>query len=301
MSKRVQEFRQRTATFDRSFPKKIFYAAIAGLLIGLGFNMAKAEEAPASDAGLGYVDPYAIAQRAYFCKRLNPLSQQLLVPRGDTLKTKLGKDYTVWNDTMARATAWSIMYGYSMRQIFAVPQPPENAYGFIDSKYYEDCKLEALVAAPTLRSLEEDHYAQGWKTAQPNILKRASIPVRDDTQKTDEAAWCAGAFQAGIGALGSDPKAIFGTDPQTGDGKQKIEQLKSGFTSRRTWWLKRYASLAADKANANILAAEIKAMNAFIKLIDRSGLQPSAPIKQRFVQQEIHICDQKFRALDGAQ
>jgi len=304
MNEGDKDFQKRTEHFNRLFFKAILFAAIAGLLIGLGFNMAKAAEAKGTSMddliqqSVG-TDPYPFAQRAVFCYRLNPLSKALMAPKGDALKTENGKDYRIWSYVRARTTAWSVLYGHSLRQIFAeVPNAPTNEYGFVDAKYNEDCKLQGAIAPSMLTTLERDHYAKKWESERQNILPKYTVPANSDADKGNEAAWCTQSFDYGLQQLYSDPKGSFGMDPDAQNGQARVENARRLFKGQLDWWRQRNAALNADKAG-DALKNQQTRMNGMLVILDNAKMKPAAlaMVKSYFIKQETNFCAAKSKAL----
>ena len=305
----TDQWKKDTARFNRMFFRAIIFFLIIGLAIGLGFNLAKAQETTkATKPAVDTSDPFALAQYARACRmtvfeRINEAEtfSNLVATTGVSDATP--EAYLKWTILLGESASWSVLYGHSLMALdeYPVTETNDGLFGatVIDPKLTGGC-AESLKGLPTiLTGWQRAAYSKTWRSVIQKNVAEAGKPSSDAAK---EAAWCGQVFDYAIAQLNRDPLASFGIDREAKASAERLERYRHLFSGQRDWWQQRSRKL--DPAGSpNALTKQKDRIRQIAFALNNSGLNPQdmLSIKSHFLKQETNICAAKYQALKPAQ
>lgn len=222
------QWKKDTARFNRIFFRAIVFSLIIGLAIGLGFNLAKAEDTPTKTLAAKYPDPFVLMQRAQYCYAIDwdgqPLPDEVVTPHQQK-----------WRRVFL-ATQWvSVKQGHDL---FSAGYLGETGLVFSETSAdfigYDSCVEEVDQVLSVLGSLLRDVYLPPSnevlrKTLQnlDTVLQSGTYP---DALRQDEEYWCYAQMDTILETLDSDP-SVFQAHVNT-----PVYTLKASFAEQKTFW-----------------------------------------------------------------
>ena len=228
-------FREHAARFNRIFSRAITISLIIGVVIGVGFNSAKAEATPqplSQKISTEYPDPFKLMRRAQFCYAIDPDADYW----GDD--DKLTSYQQDWRRVFLAAQFMSVLHGYDLfgagyqgkTGLKLDPTAMELVLLF-GGDDYDDCAAEVQTILPGMGGLLMSVYAPQWDAA----LTRHMEAVIDDKAyfgmlRRDEQYWCRAVMTKAVDVLKATP------DIFTAHEKDTAGVLITKHTAHASFW-----------------------------------------------------------------
>lgn len=298
-------FREHATRFNRIFVKAIIASLIIGILLGVGFNITKAEDTDSDfKSVLDTSDPLTVAKYARAC-RMTPFGTLTEADMFNTVVVSTGvsettpEAYLRWTILLGETASWSVLYGYSLMGLdeYPIEETNDGLFGtrVIDPVLAKDCR-ESLKALPTILSgWQRKAYSDTWRGVKQTNVTEASTPSDEEIK---EAAWCGEIFDFAIRRLNHDPMASFQIDREADGGPERLKRFQRLFAKQKEWWRLRGQKLDAAGYTAAFSRQDGRIRQVAFAL-NNSNLKPQdiAAIKSEFLKQETNICAAKHLIL----